>query len=225
MEMRKCMNGHYFDASIHSKCPYCGSVNTVKSVTRDITQSSFDWDDDKTMPLGPENVFLKAEERKEVKKELKWPKGNAFASIDEEEEDEKTVVLVENQVNSNFGQKYETKPERNIDAVVGWLVCLNNEYKGQDYKIHGDNNYIGVHENMDIYIKGDDSISKERFAIISYDYRDNIFYFSPREGREIFRVNEKAVFTTVELKPYDVITLGKTELLFVPLCGENFKWN
>ena len=221
MEMRKCMNGHYFDASIHSNCPYCGNVNNVKTVTRDIAQIGFDWDDDKTMPLEQENTFFK----KEVKKELKWPKGNAFASIEEDDDDEKTAVLAENQVNNNSGQKYEQKQEQNIDAVVGWLVCLNNEYKGLDYKIHGDNNYIGFHENMDIYIKGDNTISKERFAIISYDYRDNIFYFSPREGREIIRVNEKAVFTTVELKAYDIITIGKTELLFVPLCGERFRWN
>ena len=29
----------------------------------------------------------------------------------------------------------------------------------------------------------------------------------------------------MELHAYDELTIGKTKLLFVPLCGERFDWN
>lgn len=111
-----------------------------------------------------------------------------------------------------------------IDPVVGWLICLTGSEKGRDYKVHSDNNYIGRSEKMDICIRGDETISRENHATITYDSRDRIFYFTPGEGRNIIRLNGKAVLTTSEIKANDKIELGKTELLFVPLCGENFDW-
>lgn len=116
------------------------------------------------------------------------------------------------------------KAKQGIDPVVGWLITLDGSEKGRDYRIHTDNNYIGRSEKMDICVRGDETISRERQAIITYDSTDKVYYFSPGEGRSIVRLNDKAVFQTTELKAYDRITLGKTVLLFVPLCGENFEW-
>lgn len=110
-------------------------------------------------------------------------------------------------------------------SLVGWLVCLNDSQKVTDYRIHLDDNYIGRSERMDICIKDDETISRVNHAVISYDERNNVFHFSPLDARSIVRVNNRAVFTTVELKAYDVITIGKTNLLFIPLCTEKFKWN
>lgn len=111
-----------------------------------------------------------------------------------------------------------------IDPVVGWLVCLTGSQKGRDFKVHSDNNYIGRSEKMDICIPGDETISREHHATITYDSRDRIFYFTPGEGRSIVRLNGKAVLMTAELKANDKIEIGKTELLFVPMCGEKFDW-
>jgi hypothetical protein len=77
---------------------------------------------------------------------------------------------------------------------------------------------------MDICIRGDDTISRENHGIISYDGKDNIYYFSPGEGRSIVRMNGKALFATAELTAYDTVELGNTKLMFVPLCGEGFSW-
>lgn len=111
-----------------------------------------------------------------------------------------------------------------IDPVVGWMVCVNGKEKGRDYRIHSDNNYIGRSEKMDICIRGDETISRENHAVISYDSIGIIYYFSPGEGRNIVRYNGKAIFQTVELHAYDRVIVGKTELLFIPLCGETFEW-
>ena len=110
------------------------------------------------------------------------------------------------------------------DPVVGWLVCLSGNEKGRDYRIHADNNFIGRDRKMDICISGDETISRDKHAVIAYDNRDRVFYFAPGDGRSIVRLNGKAVLATTEIKAYDKIELGKTELLFVPLCGEGFDW-
>lgn len=116
------------------------------------------------------------------------------------------------------------KKETGIDPVVGWLVCKSGAEKGRDYKIHSENNYIGRSEHMDICIHGDDTISRENHAIISYDDRDRVFYFTPGEGRSIVRLNGKALLMTAEIKAYDEVEIGTTVLVFIPLCGPNFQW-
>lgn len=115
--------------------------------------------------------------------------------------------------------------ETGIDPVVGWLVCVSGSEMGRDYKIHSDNNYMGRSEKMDICIRGDETISRENHATITYDSRDRIFYFTPGEGRSIVRLNGKAVLMTSEIKAYDKIELGTTELMFIPMCGSAFDWS
>ena len=43
----------------------------------------------------------------------------------------------------------------------------------------------------------------------------------------MLRVNDspEPVMMTVRLKAYDVLTIGSTKLMFVPLCGEQFSWD
>jgi hypothetical protein len=116
------------------------------------------------------------------------------------------------------------KNELGIDPVVGWLVSMEGKEKGRDYRIHTDNNFIGRGEKMDICIRGDDTISRENHAVITYDSRDKIFYFSPSDGRSIVRLNDKPVLAATRINAYDIIEIGKTKLVFMPLCGEKFEW-
>jgi len=111
-----------------------------------------------------------------------------------------------------------------IDPVVGWLVCIHGPDKGRDYRIRSENNPIGRAADMYICIEGDLSISRERHAVISFDPKTNSFTLSPGEGRGLVYHNGKALFTVQELQPYDQIMLGITTLLFIPLCGDKFKW-
>lgn len=116
------------------------------------------------------------------------------------------------------------KEEKGIDPVVGWLVCIEGKEKGRDYRIHADNNFIGRSDAMDICIRGDETVSRENHAIVSYDTVDNTYYFSPGEGRAIIRLNNQALFQTAVLNAYDKITIGKSTFLFLPLCGKEFSW-
>lgn len=112
-----------------------------------------------------------------------------------------------------------------IRPVVGWLVCVDGPARGRDYRIHGQNNYIGRARHMDICIEGDSSISSERAATLAYDDLQKVFFFAPGQGLNLVRRNGRAMLSPVELQSHDRLTIGKSTFLFIPLCGERFDWN
>lgn len=111
-----------------------------------------------------------------------------------------------------------------IDPVVGWLVCTEGGDRGRDYRLHSEKNFMGRSENMDVCIRGDETISRENHAIISFNPKNNTFKLQPGDGRGLVYLNEKDIDVPTQIKAYDVIELGQTKLIFVPLCGENFTW-
>jgi hypothetical protein len=112
-----------------------------------------------------------------------------------------------------------------IDPVVGWLVCIEGPDRGRDYRLRGERNFIGRNPAMDIAITGDDTISRERHAIISHDPRRQTFRLAAGDGRGLVYHNDEEVVEAVLLAPYDRIELGRTKLLFIPFCGERFTWS
>ena len=198
MNMQQCAGGgHFYDASIHKECPYCTTDNVGSTMPLDMGR---------TMPL--------AGGSSDIGKTMPLASGsggdNRTRAQGGGSDVGRTVAIV--------------KEELGIDPVVGWLICLEGTEKGRDYRIHTDNNYVGRGENMDICIRGDDTISRENHATVSYDSRDKIFYFTPGDGRSIIRLNDKGVFATTELGAYDILEVGKTKLIFLPLCGDRFEW-
>ena len=113
---------------------------------------------------------------------------------------------------------------QSFNPVTGWLVCIKGSNKGTDYRIRSQYNYIGRAKHMDICISGDDYISAEKAAILAYDDVERKFFIAPGMGHNLIRLNDKMVMGSELLHPYDKITIGKTILLFVPLCGEEFDW-
>lgn len=114
--------------------------------------------------------------------------------------------------------------KQGIDPAVGWLVCVDGPERGRDYRIRSENNFLGRLETNDIQIKGDDAISKEKHAIITYDPECNQFIIQPGGGRGLVYLNNQPVYAFTQLKIYDQIKVGQTTLIFIPLCGEHFKW-
>ena len=112
-----------------------------------------------------------------------------------------------------------------FDPVVGWMVCISGPNRGQDYRIHAGNNRVGRNPKNDIYIKGDLTVSGENNCTISYDNRSRRFFLAAGTGKNLIYVNGEIVFNSVELHAYDVVTVGNTELIVIPLCGEKFSWD
>lgn len=116
--------------------------------------------------------------------------------------------------------------------VVGWLVAYEGPTKGRDYRLFAEGNTIGRGPNNKVQIM-DDAISREGHAVLSFDPRADVARaYVLRPGREhmvyVFKGQAKrfeAVYEPTVLGPFSQIMIGKTQLVFVPLCGEEFVWN
>jgi hypothetical protein len=120
------------------------------------------------------------------------------------------------------------KSRLDIDPPVGWLVCIDGPNRGSDYRIRSENNSIGRSETMQICIDGDDRIARENHAFLSYDPESNTYNILPGIARGLVFLNKGQVYGASPLRPFDEIKIGKTVLLFIPLCGnfgeKQFKW-
>ena len=111
-----------------------------------------------------------------------------------------------------------------IDPVTGWLICIEWPQMGRDYRILSEKNFIGRAEEMHIRIIGDNTISKRNHAVIVYDHKKRNFFMLPGDASGLAYLNSEAVYTPTELSAYDVIQLGRSKFLFIPLCGVHFEW-
>jgi hypothetical protein len=113
------------------------------------------------------------------------------------------------------------------DPVVGWLVVVGGPGLGAFRPIFEGNNSIGRGRNQRIAIDfGDDSISSEEQAFIRYDSVDRSFLFVPNLSKtNVVSINDKKPTGAVALSGMDVITMGRTQLAFVPFCGDDFDWS
>ena len=112
------------------------------------------------------------------------------------------------------------------DPVVGWLVVVGGPGLGAFRPIFEGNNAVGRAPTQRIPLDfGDDGISAEAQAYIRYDAADRAFLLVPNMAKtNIVAVNEKKPTSAVPLAAMDLITMGRTQLCFIPFCGPEFDW-
>jgi len=112
------------------------------------------------------------------------------------------------------------------DPVVGWLVIVGGPGIGAYRPIFEGNNTLGRNSTQRIPLDfGDDSISSEEQAYIRYDSAARSFLFVPNLAKtNVVSINDKRPTGAVELNQMDVITVGRTQVVFVPFCGAEFDW-
>jgi hypothetical protein len=124
------------------------------------------------------------------------------------------------------GKSLVKRTEFHQDPVVGWLVVIGGPGLGAFRPIFEGNNTLGRSPGQRIPIDfGDDTISSEEQAYIRYDSVDRRFLLVPNLAKtNIVAVNDTKPTSAVELSAMDVITMGHTQLVFVPFCGSDFDW-
>jgi hypothetical protein len=125
------------------------------------------------------------------------------------------------------GRSAVKRGEFHQDPVVGWLVVVGGPGLGAFRPIYEGNNTIGRAPTQRIPMDfGDEAISSEEQAYLRYDSVDRKFLLVPNLAKtNIVAVNEKKPTGAVELSPMDLITVGRTQLAFVPFCGMDFDWS
>lgn len=190
----QCVNGHYYDADQFAECPHCGGQ----------TMGSDTYDSEATVSFEEE----------------------AKAAIDNKTTEPVNIPRTEDaEMTVGIGNYFDDVSNKRIEPVVGWLVCIKGTSLGTSYELKAGKNFIGRSSlENDIVLKGDQSISREKHAIIVYDPRSKCFLAQPGMSRELFYLNDKAVLQITEIKERDIIAVGKTELMFIPFCGSEFSW-
>lgn len=201
MNLKKCSRGHYYDAEKYESCPHCQKTDNRDDSKTFAAQSTFDM----------QSTFAaQSNSGKAQTVSLMDAVRAASSPLKYEEEDDKTV--------SYYGGSMQTEP------VVGWLVCVAGECLGKAFELKNGKNFVGRASNMDIILEGDSNVSRERHAIVTYEPTGRLFVAQPGESRELFYVNDQVVLMNKELKDRDILLIGKTKLMFIPLCGPDFAW-
>ena len=198
MDLTRCSNGHFYDAERFSECPYCNGGTAEKGFTETVAYSE---EMEATMPM---------EQMTEPPKPVRETLEEKISQATLQEED-KTISYGM----SAFGS----------EPVVGWLVCIEGKHFGEDFRITSGRNFIGRAANMDVALTGEKSISREKHAVLLYEPRANIFMIQPGDSKELSYLNDKVILQAEQIKAYDVLMLGETKLMFIPFCGENYKWD
>lgn len=108
---------------------------------------------------------------------------------------------------------------------VGWLIAIEGNDLGTDYRIVDGKNLVGRDPNMNISIQKDKSVSRDTHTVILYDAEGHDFYLLPNEGKGTVHLNKQIALSPTKLHKGDKIKIGNTLLYFLPLCDEDFDWN
>lgn len=115
------------------------------------------------------------------------------------------------------------KPEKSKPAAI--LVCISGENSGDFFAVCNGRNYIASGADADIKLDKDGSVSADCHAVVTYNPSDNKFTLSAGTSRGITYLNGNQVDVSAEVKADDRIKVGASELLFIPVCSDKFKWD
>ncbi|MBR1506421.1 MAG: FHA domain-containing protein [Eubacterium sp.] len=229
MNLKRCPNNHFYDADKFATCPHCSGDNSgdyfddggdttagytsADSYTAGPTDrtAGYPEDEDTYRPTGP----TRGDDFSDIIDKTMGgdrTSGNTRGRRDPEDGD-KTVRAGES--TSSTGKPY----------VVGWLVTIDGTNKGRSYEVVSGKNFIGRGSEMDIKIEGDKSVSRDKHAVILYEPNERVFLVQSGDTRELSYLNGKVILSAERLEAYDRISIGHTNLLFVPFCGEKFSWD
>ena len=203
MAVIKCEScNKYYNDSVFDSCPYPPTDGSSESETFDFEETT-----------NIEDTTLVTQETSDLGKLASMDDESTSGieiDLDDDPDDQVTVAMV--------------KKDSGLDPVCGWFVCVEGEDKGRDYRIKTERNFIGRGTNMDIMISGDDSISRENHASITFNPRNIKFTIATGEGRGLIYLNGDVIETSSEVKAYDELEIGNTKLVFIPFITKKFSW-
>lgn len=234
----KCENGHFYDADKYAKCPNCSRGAGPK---KDVVMEggiSTDLDDVKTVAMNirgniksgrsvripkvsgrtikPSNEILDREEQRmrELQEKIRYHKDSleeqvTLAKESYEIDNDKTVAV------HVF--------ENGIEPVVGWIVCVNGEEKGRDYRLIRGRNRIGRDSDMDVTIRKDQKVTREEHCSVVYDEKSNLTFLVPGNGTLTYYKGEM-LRQPQQLCSGDAVEIGETKFIFISFCEGERVW-
>ena len=141
-------------------------------------------------------------------------------------EEERTRLVGGRRREDEERQQGRAEEDRGMDdPVVGWLVVVEGPGKGRSVQLGYGSNSLGRGATDRVKLDfGDDQISRNGHAVVTYDPRGRKFYVQHGGGTNLTYLGDRPVLTPTELPALSHINIGNTVLRFVPLCGAEFDW-
>ncbi|MBR5416663.1 MAG: hypothetical protein IK109_01380 [Clostridiales bacterium] len=105
-----------------------------------------------------------------------------------------------------------------------FLVGIDGPMTGASYVFQESRAIIGRQKNYEIALFRDNSVSRSPHAILTYNKDALRYAVAPGDVDKKVSVNGAFITEETELKLYDVIGVGQSRLLFIPVCSEKFAW-
>ena len=199
---RTCSAGHVYDADQFASCPYCN--RNTRAIQFGATAAPAGYG----ATTAPAGYGAAPAGRDDTIGQTVMPE--AIRRRMEQERDNRTVG--------------EFKRKLGYEPVVGWLVCVEGPEVGKDYRLFGRINSIGRAEGNDVVLAQEHTVSQKNHVRLAYDAKHNNFQLIPGEGTNVTYLNDEPLYVPQKLNAYDVLEMGATKLIFVPLCNERFRW-
>ena len=199
---RTCSAGHVYDADQFASCPYCN--RNTRAIQCGATAAPAGYG----ATTAPAGYGAAPAGRDDTIGQTVMPE--AIRRRMEQERDNRTVG--------------EFKRKLGYEPVVGWLVCVEGPEVGKDYRLFGRINSIGRAEGNDVVLAQEHTVSQKNHVRLAYDAKHNNFQLIPGEGTNVTYLNDEPLYVPQKLNAYDVLEMGATKLIFVPLCNERFHW-
>jgi hypothetical protein len=117
-------------------------------------------------------------------------------------------------------------PSGEDSFVVGWLVVVEGLGRGRSRELYYGGNTVGRGSDQRVVLDfGDETISRDKAAIIRFDPKNSDFYLLDQNSLNNIYVNGDIVLGNAKLAHGDQIQIGQTKLNFIPLCDDRFSWD
>ncbi len=207
MNLTRCNNGHFYDEDKHSSCPHCGNFDQGGKETVVLERN--------------DNVTIAVTQPQSTPAANFAPAPVAAQTLNGVVERASASSVVDDD-SPTIGYY---KRAIGAEPVVGWLVCIKGNHFGEDFRLRSGRNFIGRSAEMDVSIKGDSSVARDKHAVVLYDPKSSTFLIQAGESKELCYLNDELVLAGESLKAGDVISVGDTKLRFVPCCDGEFNWD
>ena len=140
--------------------------------------------------------------------------------------DAEVTKLVRPSSASRGGESAGEAREDSSGPVVGWLVVVTGPGKGRSLELGYGMNTIGRGDKNRVRLAfGDQEISRDKHATVTYDPRGGKFFLQHGDSTNLTYLEDSPVLSPTEISNGQTIRIGdSTVVKFVALCGPDFHW-
>ena len=172
------------------------------------------------IPAIPQKPIFSGEDTRIVS-----PQATSVAQPASAYDENKTVILGPTTRRATPAEVAPEPSNQMHDPAVGWLAIISGPGAGGFVRLGYGMNSIGRADDQRCKLNfGDEKISRQNHASVTYDPRGRKFYLQHGGGANLTYIGEMPVLQPMELKGGEFISLADTVLRFVPLCGTDFDY-